>query len=216
MKKTIFGLLAMLLLLGAAGPSHAVDWGIRRANTNSGFGNGPGPQGPSNRCYGGIASSLISGGTDFSTVEATTTASGLLPYYVRAFDGSTTEYMRGSIILEPNLKLTSSATFYASIRPKTSAAGKNVQLVIKSTATATGGTVNFLVISTGADVVPLAATMHQWTVASWSQTIGNLGWGQSNIVDFGFSRGHDTGKLGATELAGDLYWKDWKVCVDLD
>lgn len=215
MKKYLLFFLALLLFSGsveAAGVKRKQASGVVGANGANGA---VGAQGPGYKCYGGLAASLIAGGTDFASQEATTTANGLIPYLVRAFDGSTTEYMRGSILLEPNLKLISNATFYATVRPKTSAASKNVQLMFQSTATATGGPVNSLIISTGADIVSLSAVMHQWTVSSWSQTISNLGWAPSNIVEFGFSRAHDTSKLGATELSGDLYWEDWKLCVDL-
>ena len=212
-------ILAIFFILASAGALQSAGIDYNSGGTGSGTGSGTsgaqGAPGQSNKCYGGLAASLIAAGTDYATSEPTTSVTGLLPYYVRAFDGSTTEYMRGSIVLEPSQKLLSNVTFYANVRPKTAASGKNVQMMFSSTATSTGGEVSRLVISTGADIVPLSASMHKWTLFNWSQSVSNLGWAPLDIVHFGFSRAHDTSKLTNTELEGDLYWGDWKICVDL-
>lgn len=165
--------------------------------------------------------SLAALATGFATLESSVawqagipTIQLLVPRLVRAFDGSATEYVYGELQIPTGVDVSSNVLFSAIVTPKTAGGiNKNVQVLIVSTATALPGNVYNYTVSTGADVCSMPASSGTTTSCTWSQSVTALNWLGDYQAFFGLTRAHDTSKLGAFEMAGDLYIKTLRIGI---
>lgn len=197
------------------GADNYLTWG----GDGGGGGGGSATIPPGTECQNFMAVNLISGGTNYalyrSTISLAVGERGLIPNQLYGFSDSTTQYMRLNFLTHHALKLDGNATFYATVIPKTPAASRKVQLAFVSTGNVNGTAYSYTV--TTAAVFDLPTFPGERKTVKWSARVtDDLFWTRDMDVESGFTRMHNDPLLVGTQLVGELWWLNGKVCYNYD
>ena len=138
-------------------------------------------------------------GDDATTAQVDGSMPGL-PWLV--FPDSNDQYAPGSFHVPSSIDTAASVTFRVTLLPKT-AATKNVALRLDHAPRAHGEASDVSAAWTNEDSgdIALDDTQGDLTVATWTETVANLGWAAGDYVPIRLSRKDPT----ADDLVGDLY-----------
>jgi len=145
---------------------------------------------------------LETNGATFEVVDF-----GTIVSHVAAFDDTTEEYLNGKLRVHADIDTSGTVTFQAAVVAKTGAASKNVALTLGHRPVNDNEAIDGAYTDEDSGDKAIAATQDNQTLATWTETVTNLGWAANDLVYFRISRP----AAGANNLAGDMYWLDFSV-----
>lgn len=120
---------------------------------------------------------------------------------VRAFDDTTEEFVNFSFPVPGEIDTSGTVTFRAFVYAATAVASRFVQLSFNHVPLTSNESWDAAGTDENSGDIALSGTQDQITVASWTETVSNLGWAADDIIIARLSRIAPSG----TDLTGDLY-----------
>jgi hypothetical protein len=145
--------------------------------------------------------------TNFAALEQVTGDNAIK--FCRAFDDTTDEYGNYKFFLPSDLDTSGTVTFRALVWAKTAAADKNIALTFGHIALADGEDWDVTYTDVDSGDIPINATQDSVTVATWTETVANLGWAAGDFIQMRLSRDPSAGD----DLTGDMYLDSFNLEV---
>ncbi|MDX1532832.1 MAG: hypothetical protein R3230_01345 [Nitrosopumilaceae archaeon] len=132
---------------------------------------------------------------------------------VRSFDDTTEEYVNYTFTCPSNIDSTGTVTFRAGVIAATAAASKNIELRFGHAAVANDEDIDSASYTNeDSGDIALSATQNDLNVASWTETVSNLGWVAGDTIFMRVSRIEPS----ANDLSGDLYLSNFNINIPIN